>query len=88
MAAFGGVISEVGAVLIVGGNIRGQTQVLTTGIVQYVDSGVFGTAMALSAILIFLAFTTNYAMTIIQQNGAGSGEGTPTLLGRRWNANA
>jgi tungstate transport system permease protein len=88
MAAFGGVISEVGAVLIVGGNIRGQTQVLTTGIVQYVDSGVFGTAMALSAILIFRAFTTNYAMTIIQQHGAGSGEGTPILLGRRWNVNA
>jgi tungstate transport system permease protein len=88
MAAFGGVISEVGAVLIVGGNITHQTQVLTTGIVQYVDSGVFGTAMALSVILVFLAFATNYAMTIIQQHGAGRGEGTRMLWGRRWNVGA
>jgi tungstate transport system permease protein len=83
MAAFGGVISEVGAVMIVGGNIKGQTQVLTTGIVQYVDMGVFGTAMALSIILILLAFSTNYAMTIIQQYGAGTTRISPYLLGRR-----
>ena len=82
MAAFGGVISEVGAVLIVGGNIKGQTQVLTTGIVQYVDEGIYGTAMALSIILILLAFSTNYAMTIIQQHGAGPSRISPYLLSR------
>lgn len=70
MAAFGGVISEVGAVMIVGGNITGQTQVLTTGIVQRTGMGDFAGAIALSVILIILAFSTNYAMTIIQQRGS------------------
>jgi tungstate transport system permease protein len=70
MAAFGGVISEVGAVMIVGGNIRGHTQVLTTGIVQYVGMGEFAVAIALAVVLLLLSFSTNYAMTIIQQRGA------------------
>ena len=70
MAAFGGVISEVGAVMIVGGNIKGQTQVLTTGIVQYVGMGEFATAIALAVVLLLLSFSTNYAMTIVQQRGA------------------
>jgi tungstate transport system permease protein len=69
MAAFGGVISEVGAVMMVGGNITGQTQVLTTGIVQETRMGDFASAIALAAILMVLAFATNYAMTIIQQRG-------------------
>ena len=70
MAAFGGVISEVGAVMIVGGNIKGQTQVLTTGIVQNVGMGEFAMAIALAVVLLLLSFSTNYAMTIIQQRGA------------------
>jgi tungstate transport system permease protein len=69
MAAFGGVISEVGAVMMVGGNITGQTQVLTTGIVQETRMGDFASAIALGVILMVLAFATNYAMTIIQQRG-------------------
>jgi tungstate transport system permease protein len=69
MAAFGGVISEVGAVMMVGGNITGQTQVLTTGIVQETRMGDFASAIALGVILMILAFATNYAMTIIQQRG-------------------
>ena len=69
MAAFGGVISEVGAVMIVGGNIRGQTQVLTTGIVQYVNAGEYALAIALAVILVLITFLTNYLMTVIQQRG-------------------
>ena len=70
MAAFGGVISEVGAVMIVGGNIQGQTEVLTTGIVTDVSMGLFASAVALGIVLMILSFTTNYAMTIIQQHGS------------------
>jgi len=69
MAAFGGVISEVGAVLMVGGNIIGQTEVLTTGIVTNVSMGLFASAVALAVVLMILSFTTNYAMTLIQQAG-------------------
>ena len=72
MAAFGGVISEVGAVLMVGGNIVGQTQVLTTGIVTDVSMGLFASAVALAVVLMILSFSTNYAMTIIQQDGSKS----------------
>ena len=72
MAAFGGVISEVGAVMIVGGNIQGQTEVLTTGIVTNVSMGLFASAVALGIVLMILSFTTNYAMTIIQQRGTRS----------------
>ena len=57
MAAFGGVISEVGAVMIVGGNIKGQTQVLTTGIVQNVGMGEFAMAIALAVVLLLLSFS-------------------------------
>ena len=72
MAAFGGVISEVGAVLMVGGNIIGQTEVLTTGIVTDVSMGLFASAVALAVVLMILSFTTNYAMTLIQQAGLKS----------------
>jgi tungstate transport system permease protein len=72
MAAFGGVISEVGAVLMVGGNIVGQTEVLTTGIVTDVSMGLFASAVALAVVLMILSFTTNYAMTLIQQAGTRS----------------
>lgn len=70
MAAFGAVISEVGAVMMVGGNIRGQTQVLTTGIVQDVSMGEFALAIALAVILVLITFMTNYAMTLVQQRGS------------------
>ena len=73
MAGFGGVISEVGAVMIVGGNIEGQTQVLTTGIVQKTGMGDFSAAIALACVLMLLTFTTNYAMTLIQQHGRRAG---------------
>ena len=69
MAAFGAVISEVGAVMIVGGNIKGQTQVLTGAIVQETRIGRFAVAIALAVILMALAFSANLALTVIQQHG-------------------
>jgi len=67
MAGFGGVISEVGSVLMVGGNIKGQTRVLTTATVLETSMGNFGTAIALGLILLTLSFAVNFALTRIQQ---------------------
>ena len=70
MAAFGSVISEVGASMMVGGNIRGQTRVLTTAIVLETGKGQFATAIALGFILLLLAYLVNLIFTTIQQRGA------------------
>jgi tungstate transport system permease protein len=67
MAGFGGVISEVGASIMVGGNIKGQTRVLTTATVMETGKGNFDVAIALSLILLMLAFSVNYLLTVIQQ---------------------
>lgn len=67
MAAFGSVISEVGASMMVGGNIRHQTRVLTTAIVLETGKGEFARAIALSSILLLLAFLVNLGLTTIQQ---------------------
>jgi tungstate transport system permease protein len=67
MAGFGGVISEVGASIMVGGNIKGQTRVLTTATVMESSKGDFETAIALSIILLSLTFGVNYLLTLIQQ---------------------
>jgi tungstate transport system permease protein len=67
MAGFGGVISEVGASMMVGGNIRGQTRVLTTATVLETGKGNFDLAIALGVILLVLAFAVNYLLTRIQQ---------------------
>lgn len=67
MAGFGGAISEVGAVLMVGGNIKGQTRVLTTSIVTETRVGHFDQAIALSIILLLLVFLTNVVLTYLQQ---------------------
>jgi len=67
MAGFGGVISEVGASIMVGGNIKGQTRVLTTATVMETGKGNFDVAIALSLILLGLAFGVNYLLTVIQQ---------------------
>jgi tungstate transport system permease protein len=67
MAGFGGVISEVGASMMVGGNIRGQTRVLTTATVLETGKGNFDVAIALSVILLALTFAVNFALTRIQQ---------------------
>ena len=70
MAGFGSVISEVGASMMVGGNIRGQTRVLTTAIVLETSKGEFEKALALSALLLIITYLINLALTMIQQKGA------------------
>jgi tungstate transport system permease protein len=67
MAGFGSVISEVGASMMVGGNIRYQTRVLTTAIVLETNKGEFALAIALSIILLALAYLVNLFLTWIQQ---------------------
>ena len=67
MAGFGGVISEVGASIMVGGNIRGYTRVLTTATVMETGRGNFDVAIALSIILLLASLTLNYLLTAIQQ---------------------
>lgn len=69
MAGFGGVISEVGASIMVGGNIKGQTRVLTTATVMETGRGNFDVAIALSLILLVLAFAVNALLTHLQQRG-------------------
>jgi tungstate transport system permease protein len=67
MAGFGGVISEVGASMMVGGNIRGQTRVLTTATVLEAGKGNFALAIALGLILLALSFAVNFLLTHVQQ---------------------
>jgi tungstate transport system permease protein len=67
MAGFGGVISEVGASIMVGGNVRGSTRVLTTATVMETGRGNFDVAIALSVILLTVTLLVNYVLTLIQQ---------------------
>ncbi len=67
MAGFGAVISEVGASMMVGANIKGQTQVMTTAIVDATSRGQFDLAIAFSVLLIILVYLVNVVLTIIQQ---------------------
>jgi tungstate transport system permease protein len=60
VAGFGGIISEVGAVMLVGGNIEGRTRVLTTAIVLETSKGNFNLAVALGLVLLSIAFLTNF----------------------------
>jgi tungstate transport system permease protein len=66
IAGFGSIISEVGAVMMVGGNIEGRTRVLTTAIVLETRKGNFDLAMALGVVLLGLAFMANLAMLSLQ----------------------
>ncbi|MFW9827491.1 MAG: ABC transporter permease [Candidatus Thorarchaeota archaeon] len=66
LVAFGQAISEVGAVMIVGGNIRWETRTFTTSIVLQTRMGEFGMAIALGVILIITAFIVNYGLTRLQ----------------------
>lgn len=79
MAGFGAIISEVGAVLMVGGNIRHQTRVLTTSIVLETRMGNFSMAIALAVILFLITFLANYVFTSIQARGEGQ-----NWLSRSW----
>jgi tungstate transport system permease protein len=68
IAGFGSVISEVGASMMVGGNLQGETRVLTTAIVLETSRGEFASAISLSIILLGLAFLVNASLTFIQQH--------------------
>lgn len=70
IAAFGGAISEVGAIMIVGGNIRHFTRTLTTAIILYTEMGEFEKAMILGAILLATAFIINLILTHLQTENA------------------
>lgn len=72
VAGFGAVISEVGAVMLVGGNIAGETRVMTTAIVLETRRGNFATALAMGLILLTLAFVVNAALTRAQQGRAAA----------------
>jgi tungstate transport system permease protein len=67
MAGFGGVISEVGASIMVGGNIMGYSRVLTTATVMETSRGNFDVAIALGILLLLLAYLINLVLTHIQQ---------------------
>jgi tungstate transport system permease protein len=67
--AFGRVLSEVGAVLIVGGNIRHETRTLTTAITPATSQGDFALAIALGLILLALALTVNAVLQLTQGRG-------------------
>jgi tungstate transport system permease protein len=67
MAGFGAVVSEVGASMTVGGNLRGSTRVLTTAIVTETSRGNLPLALALGLILLVLAFGVNLLLTLVQQ---------------------
>ncbi len=67
MAAFGRIIAEVGAAMMVGGNIQGDTRILTTSIVMEVSKGNFDVALALSFILMSVALLITAVMTFLQQ---------------------
>ncbi len=68
IAGFGRVISEVGASMMVGGNIKGQTRVLTTDIVVQVEKGNYDTAIAISLILLVATYSIIVLLTILQHN--------------------
>jgi tungstate transport system permease protein len=69
VAAFGRIIAEVGAVMLVGGNIQGQTRVLTTAIVLETRQGNFGLALALGLILMGIAFGLNFTLYHLERRG-------------------
>ena len=69
IAALGAILSEVGAVLMVGGNLAGETRVLTTAIMMHTQMGEFGVAMGLSAVLIGLMLILTVLLTMVQQGG-------------------
>jgi len=67
MAGFGAIVSEVGASMTVGGNLRGSTRVLTTAIVTETSRGNLPVALALGLVLLLLAFLVNLLLTLMQQ---------------------
>jgi tungstate transport system permease protein len=71
MAGFGAIVSEVGASMTVGGNLRGSTRVLTTAIVTETGRGNVAVALALGFLLLGVAFAVNLLLTLVQQRRTG-----------------
>lgn len=69
VAAFGRLLGEVGAVLMVGGNIQGETRVLTTAIVLETQMGHFGEALALGGVLLGLSLAVNAVIAVLARRG-------------------
>ena len=69
MAGFGGVVSEIGASMMVGGNIKGSTRVLTTATVMEVGKGNYDLAIALSFVLLVLSYGVVATLTYAQNYG-------------------
>src|SRR6058998_3045047 len=74
-AAFGQVVAEIGAAMMLGGNIRGSTRTLTTAVALYTSQGDFGLALALGLVLIALALAVNVTLQLLQGRGGGGGGG-------------
>ena len=70
LAGFGAVVSEVGAAQMVGGNLAGETRVLTTAAVLATSRGQFALAIAFGLILLVIAFAVNLVLTAVQQRGS------------------
>lgn len=66
-AGFGAIVSEVGAVLIVGGNVLGETRVMTSAIVLETRRGNFGVAIGLGVVLLLIAFAVNLLLTLLDR---------------------
>ena len=75
IAGFGRVMAEVGAILMVGGNIAGYTRVMTTTIALETDKGNFELALALGIILLMISLLINFALRLIQKRGDPGGQG-------------
>lgn len=69
IAALGGILSEVGAVMMVGGNIAGETRVLTTAILMHAQMGQFEQAIGLAGVLLGSTFVLAALLTAVQQSG-------------------
>ena len=70
-AAFGQVVAEIGAAMMLGGNIRGSTRTLTTAVALYTAQGDFGLAVALGLVLIAIALLVNITLQVLQGRGGG-----------------
>jgi tungstate transport system permease protein len=70
-AAFGQVVAEIGAAMMLGGNIRGSTRTLTTAVALYTAQGDFGLAVALGLVLIAIALVVNVTLQVLQGKGGG-----------------
>jgi len=68
-AAFGQVVAEIGAAMMLGGNIRGSTRTLTTAVALYTAQGDFGLAIALGLVLIAIALLVNVTLQVLQGKG-------------------